>query len=52
MRYDPHSNKPTTPLFDKYSTWDEIFMKVLGLTALGNLITFAAFIVWAILIRG
>jgi hypothetical protein len=52
MRYDPHSHKPTTPLFDKYSTWDEILMKVLGLIALGILTIFAAFIVWAILIRG
>jgi hypothetical protein len=52
MRYDPHSQKPTTPLFDKYSTWDEILMKVLGLIALGILTIFAAFIVWAILIRG
>jgi hypothetical protein len=49
MCYDPHSLKPTTPLFDKYSTWDEVLMKVLGLAALGIVTILVAFIVCAFL---
>ena len=49
QHYDPHNCKPTTPLFDKYSTLDEIFMKVLGLTALCIVTIFVTFIVWVIL---